>query len=79
MALVADVDDLVALARHSPDLVVDLGDERTDGVDEHGRPGVGRHGTRGLTVWWWLALPLVWLAADLGYAAAIRFRCRRWS
>ena len=41
VALVAHVDDLVALARTDLDLVVDLGDERADGVDHVAAPGAG--------------------------------------
>ena len=45
VALVADVDDLVALAGSDLDLVVDLGDERADGVDDIAAPlaGLGHH------------------------------------
>ena len=41
VALVADVDDLVALAGPHLDLVVDLGDERAHGVDHEAAAGPG--------------------------------------
>jgi hypothetical protein len=34
VALVADIDDLVPLPRTDPDLVVDLGDQRTHRIDD---------------------------------------------
>ena len=45
VALVADVDDPVALLRAHPDLVVDLGHQRAHGVDHEaaGRFGVGNN------------------------------------
>ncbi len=42
VALVADVEDGVALAGPDLELVVDLGDERADGVDHHPAPVAGR-------------------------------------
>ena len=39
MALMADVDDVKAVAGHPLHLVVHLGDQRTDGVDDHRSPG----------------------------------------
>ncbi len=51
MAFMADVDDLVALARSNLHLMMDLGNQRADRIDDVASPLTGRrHDGRGRTV-----------------------------